>query len=134
MGPSGGDLTTIEFAALLGREVDGFVPPPEFATSAGAPDGTVSVAPVPVRRRMSFRRLTRGVSRCPGAVNRVGSDGARAIVDEIVGHLAPEDPKPACAKALGLFAMMAGSLQLSRVAFGSKLTDEVLENALAFMC
>lgn len=31
MGPSGGDLTTIEFAALLGREVDGFVPPPAFA-------------------------------------------------------------------------------------------------------
>ncbi|MFD9324654.1 amidase family protein [Streptomyces sp. NPDC060065] len=30
MGPSGGDLTTIEFAALLGREVDGFVPPPAF--------------------------------------------------------------------------------------------------------
>ncbi|WP_318807507.1 hypothetical protein [Streptomyces scabiei] len=28
MGPSGGDLTTIEFAALPGREVDGFVPPP----------------------------------------------------------------------------------------------------------
>ncbi|WP_369250583.1 hypothetical protein [Streptomyces sp. R41] len=64
----------------------------------------------------------------------VGSDGARAIVGEIVGHLAPEDPKPARGKALGLFAMMAGSLQLSRVAFGSKLADEVLENALAFMC
>ncbi|WP_411088669.1 amidase [Streptomyces sp. 061-3] len=31
MGPSGGDLTTIEFAALLGREVEGFVPPPAFA-------------------------------------------------------------------------------------------------------
>ncbi|MFE9438358.1 amidase [Streptomyces sp. NPDC006602] len=30
MGPGGGDLTTIEFAALLGREVDGFVPPPAF--------------------------------------------------------------------------------------------------------
>lgn len=30
MGPSGGYLTTIEFAALLGREVDGFVPPPDF--------------------------------------------------------------------------------------------------------
>ena len=28
MGPSGGDLTTIDFAALLGREVDGFIPPP----------------------------------------------------------------------------------------------------------
>ncbi|MFJ9713257.1 amidase [Streptomyces sp. NPDC101234] len=31
MGPGGGDLTTIEFAALLGREVEGFVPPPAFA-------------------------------------------------------------------------------------------------------
>jgi amidase len=30
MGPSGGDLTTIEFAALPGREVDGFLPPPAF--------------------------------------------------------------------------------------------------------
>ncbi|KUL33223.1 hypothetical protein [Streptomyces regalis] len=30
MGPSRGDLTTIEFAALLGREVDGFVSPPDF--------------------------------------------------------------------------------------------------------
>ncbi|KXX60229.1 amidase [Rhodococcus sp. LB1] len=31
MGPAGGDLTTIEFAALLGREVDGYVPPPAYA-------------------------------------------------------------------------------------------------------
>ncbi|WP_405476140.1 amidase family protein [Streptomyces sp. NBC_00009] len=31
MGPSGGDLTIIECAALLSREVEGFVPPPAFA-------------------------------------------------------------------------------------------------------
>jgi amidase len=30
-GPSGGDLTTIEFASLLGRELEGFVPPPAYA-------------------------------------------------------------------------------------------------------
>lgn len=30
LGPSAGDLTTIEFAALLGREVEGFVQPPAF--------------------------------------------------------------------------------------------------------
>lgn len=30
LGPSGGDLTTIEFAALLGRELEGFVPPPAY--------------------------------------------------------------------------------------------------------
>jgi Asp-tRNA(Asn)/Glu-tRNA(Gln) amidotransferase A subunit family amidase len=28
MRPGGGDLSTIEFAALLGREAEGFVPPP----------------------------------------------------------------------------------------------------------
>ena len=31
MGASGDDLTTIEFAALLGREVDGYQRPPAFA-------------------------------------------------------------------------------------------------------
>ncbi|WP_328778915.1 amidase family protein [Streptomyces canus] len=31
LGPSEGDLTTIEFAALLGRELEGFVPPPAYA-------------------------------------------------------------------------------------------------------
>ncbi|MER6373395.1 hypothetical protein [Streptomyces mirabilis] len=103
-------------------------------TSAGAPEGTVSVAPGPLRRRMRFRRPAGGVGRRPGAVNRVGGDGARAIVNEIAGHLAPEDPKPARGKALGLFAMMAESLQLPRIAFGSKLADEVRQNALAFMC
>jgi amidase len=30
MGPSGGDLTTIEFAELLGRELEGYQPPPAF--------------------------------------------------------------------------------------------------------
>lgn len=30
MGHSGGDLTTIKFAELLGREVEGYVPPPAF--------------------------------------------------------------------------------------------------------
>ncbi|QHE72410.1 amidase family protein [Rhodococcus sp. WAY2] len=31
LGPAGGDLTTIEFAALLGREVEGYVPPPAYS-------------------------------------------------------------------------------------------------------
>ncbi len=31
MGPSGGDLTTIKFAELLGQELEGYQPPPAFA-------------------------------------------------------------------------------------------------------
>jgi len=31
MGPSGGDLTTIKFAELLGREVEGYQSSPAFA-------------------------------------------------------------------------------------------------------
>ncbi|MFF0079318.1 amidase [Streptomyces canus] len=30
MGPSGGDLTTVKFAELLGRELEGYQPPPAF--------------------------------------------------------------------------------------------------------
>jgi amidase len=31
MGPAGGDLTTVEFAALVGAELDGYQRPPAFA-------------------------------------------------------------------------------------------------------
>ncbi|MDX5564299.1 amidase family protein [Streptomyces sp. ID05-04B] len=31
MGPGGGDLTTIKFAELLGRELEGYRPPPNCA-------------------------------------------------------------------------------------------------------
>ena len=60
-----------------------------------------------------------------------------AILDEIAARLAPGDPKSARGKAIGLFTMMVGTLQLSRALSDQRSADEVLErgieNALTFM-
>jgi TetR/AcrR family transcriptional regulator, transcriptional repressor for nem operon len=77
------------------------------------------------------------IGRCATVTKRAYTDGARAIVDGIAAHLAPDDPQSAHGKALGLFTMVVGTLQLSRAMADPKLADEILEqgieNALAFM-
>ncbi|ONI84549.1 TetR family transcriptional regulator [Saccharothrix sp. ALI-22-I] len=77
------------------------------------------------------------IGRRTAATKRAYTDGAWTIVDGIAAHLAPGDPKSAHGKALGLFTMVVGSLQLSRALADPELSDQVLEqgirNALAFM-
>ncbi|MDQ3899503.1 MAG: TetR/AcrR family transcriptional regulator [Actinomycetota bacterium] len=77
------------------------------------------------------------IGRCTSATKQAYTDGARAIVDEIAAHLAPDDPQSAHGKALGLFTMVVGTMQLSRALSDPRFADEVLErgiqNALAFM-
>lgn len=77
------------------------------------------------------------IGRCATVTKRAYTDGTRPIVDGIAAHLAPDDPQSAHGKALGLLAMMVGTLQLSRAMSDPKLADEVLEqgiqNALAWM-
>ncbi|GIM90097.1 TetR/AcrR family transcriptional regulator [Paractinoplanes toevensis] len=77
------------------------------------------------------------IGRCPTATKDAYTDGARVIVDEIAGRLAPDDPQSAWAKALGLFTMAVGTLQLSRSLSDPKFADEVLklgmQNAQEFL-
>jgi TetR/AcrR family transcriptional repressor of nem operon len=77
------------------------------------------------------------IGRCPAAARQAYTDGARVIVDEIAGRLAPGDPRSARAKALGLFTMAVGTLQLSRSLSDPAFADEVLaaglQNALAYL-
>ena len=60
-----------------------------------------------------------------------------AIIDDIAARLAPHDPPSARVKTLSVFAMMVGTLQLSRALADRQLADEVLEqgiqNALALL-
>ena len=56
--------------------------------------------------------------------------GARRIVDQIAAHLAPEDPAVAKARAVSLFTMIIGTLQLSRAVADRELSDELLEQGL----
>ncbi|MCW6005162.1 TetR/AcrR family transcriptional regulator [Micromonospora sp. CPCC 205371] len=77
------------------------------------------------------------IGRCTAATKEAYTEGARSIVDEIAARLAPEDPRSAYGKALGLYALIVGTLQLSRALSDPEFADEVLEqgieNALVFL-
>jgi TetR/AcrR family transcriptional regulator, transcriptional repressor for nem operon len=77
------------------------------------------------------------IGRCPDAVKRAYTDGLLAVIDDIAARLAPEDPPSARAKTLSVFALMVGTLQLSRALADRQLADAVLEqgihNALALL-
>jgi len=77
------------------------------------------------------------IGRCPDATKRAYTDGLLAMVDDIAARLAPQDPPSARAKALSVFALLVGTLQLSRALADPQLADEVLEqgirNALALL-
>ena len=59
------------------------------------------------------------------------------MIDDIAARLAPDDPQSARVKTLSLFALMVGTLQLSRALSDRELADTVLEqgiqNALALL-
>jgi TetR/AcrR family transcriptional repressor of nem operon len=77
------------------------------------------------------------IGRCTTATKDAYTEGARSIVDEIAVRLAPADPRSAYGKALALYTMAVGTLQLSRAVSDPKFADEVLEqglqNALAYL-
>ena len=67
----------------------------------------------------------------------VYTEGLLAVIDDIAARLAPDNPPSARAQTLSVFAMMVGTLQLSRALADPKLADEVLDqgvhNALALL-
>ena len=70
------------------------------------------------------------IGRCTDATRRAYTDGLLAVIDDIAARLAPDDPQPARAKMLSVFALMTGTLQLSRALADTQLADEVLEQGL----
>jgi TetR/AcrR family transcriptional regulator, transcriptional repressor for nem operon len=77
------------------------------------------------------------IGRCTGATRRAYTDGLLVVIDDIAARLAPGDPASARAKTLSVFALMTGTLQLSRALADSQLADEVLgqglQNALTLL-
>jgi AcrR family transcriptional regulator len=75
------------------------------------------------------------IARASESVKRAYTDGQLALIDDVAARLAPEDPQSARVRALGVFALMVGTLQVSRALADQRLADEVLEqgiqNALA---
>ncbi|NEB04205.1 TetR family transcriptional regulator [Streptomyces sp. SID13726] len=77
------------------------------------------------------------IGRCEDGAKQAYTDGANAIMDEIAARLTPGDPRSARGKAIALYTMLVGTLQLSRALSDRKFADEVLEqgieNALTFL-
>jgi TetR/AcrR family transcriptional regulator, transcriptional repressor for nem operon len=77
------------------------------------------------------------IARSPLAVKGAYTHGQMALIDDVAARLAPENPPSARVQALGVFALMVGSLQVSRALADRRLADEVLEqgirNALALL-
>jgi TetR/AcrR family transcriptional regulator, transcriptional repressor for nem operon len=65
------------------------------------------------------------------------TDGAKRVLDEMASRLSPRNPESARVKAIALYTMMVGTLQLARAVSDPQLSGEVLEagtqNALALL-
>ncbi len=77
------------------------------------------------------------IARSSDAVKRAYTDGQLVIIDDVAARLAPADPRSARVQALGAFALMVGTLQVSRALADKSLAHDVLEqgiqNALALL-
>jgi AcrR family transcriptional regulator len=77
------------------------------------------------------------IGRCTQATKRAYTDGLLAMVDDIAARLAPHNPPSARTKTLSVFALLVGTLQLSRALADRQLADQVLDqgihNALALL-
>jgi TetR/AcrR family transcriptional regulator, transcriptional repressor for nem operon len=81
--------------------------------------------------------LLEEIGRGTDAVKRAYTDGLLAVIDDIAARLDPDDPPSARVQALSVFALMTGTLQLSRALADRQLADAVLDqglqNALALL-
>ncbi|WP_327434416.1 MULTISPECIES: TetR/AcrR family transcriptional regulator [unclassified Streptomyces] len=70
------------------------------------------------------------IRRCTDPTKQAYTDGLLAVIDGIAARLAPDDPLAVRTKALSAYAMMAGTLQLSRALADRQLADELLEQGI----
>jgi TetR/AcrR family transcriptional regulator, transcriptional repressor for nem operon len=70
------------------------------------------------------------IGRCTDATKRAYTDGVLAVIDDVATRLAPEDPQSRRVKTLSVFAMMIGTLQLSRALADRQFADVVLEQGI----
>jgi TetR/AcrR family transcriptional repressor of nem operon len=77
------------------------------------------------------------IGRCTHTTRQAYTDGVLAMIDDVAARLTPDDPQSARVKTLSVYAMMVGTLQLSRALADRHLADAILthgiHNALALL-
>lgn len=120
----------------------------QSATLDGLAPGVVGVEQL-VRGYLSPEHRDHREEGCPSAalLDEIGRSaeltkaaytaGTKTLVDELAARLSPDDPEAAHGRALILFTMMVGTLQLARAVTDAALSDEALaqglDQALAFL-
>jgi AcrR family transcriptional regulator len=70
------------------------------------------------------------IARSSEAVKGSYTEGQAAIIDDVAARLAPKDPQSARVQAFSVFALMVGTLQVSRALADQDLADAVLERGI----
>ncbi|MDT7786442.1 MAG: TetR/AcrR family transcriptional regulator, transcriptional repressor for nem operon [Pseudonocardiales bacterium] len=70
------------------------------------------------------------IGRCAEPTRQAYTDSVVALIDDIAARLAPHDPPSARTATLGVYALMIGTLQLSRALADRRLADDVLEQGI----
>jgi AcrR family transcriptional regulator len=70
------------------------------------------------------------IGRSTDATKRAYTDGLLGVIDDVAERLAPDDSGSARVRTLSVFALMVGTLEISRALADRQLADEVLEQGL----
>jgi AcrR family transcriptional regulator len=70
------------------------------------------------------------IGRCTETTKQAYTDGVLAMIDDVAARLAPDDPPSARVTTLSVFAMMVGTLQLSRALADRHLADAILAQGI----
>lgn len=69
------------------------------------------------------------IGRCDVAVREAYTEGASSMIQAIARHLDDDDPQRTNERAIGLFALLLGSLQAARAVTDPELSDRILAAA-----
>jgi AcrR family transcriptional regulator len=70
------------------------------------------------------------ITRCADPTKQAYTDSVLAFIDDIAARLAPHDPPSARTTVLSVYALMIGTLQLSRALADRQLSDDLLEQGI----
>lgn len=70
------------------------------------------------------------IARCADPTKQAYTDSVLAFIDDIAVRLAPHDPRSAHVRVLSIYALMVGTLQLSRALVDRRVADDLLEQGV----
>lgn len=70
------------------------------------------------------------ISRCSEATRQMYTEGVLAFIDDLAALLAPHDPRSVRTTIASVYALMIGTLQLSRTLTDPQLADDLLEQGM----